>query len=486
MIRRHDVQVLAEGTFRVLLTSRGRLAMVIELQDSALGPLHLLFEVSLEPAVPAIQTGALFGGLGRSLGHAAHDVGHAVGHVAGDVAHMAGGAAEHTFDAASKVATTVARPAFNLARDAAASGAHLLASAPFIPEAERKRIEAAARVIMRARLGDVTAKQFIRDVVRAARAGVRAAQHAADALLSGTSIVAHVLDAPLALAAHVPLIGGALHSLSPFQKLERMVAAVRHGDFEAMKRIVTEDVRLAEGVVSLVPGIGSGIGAAIGTGLAVLDGGGPLDIAIHAAYGAIPIPPGIRDITDAVLESVLSLTHHKSLTDAAIAAARNAVPAGLPRDVFDTLAQLVVKRVPVKRAAEALVAHYVQRYAPELPSVDLPKGLEDAAAHVADIAHAASPVGVVAHVAAVAQHLDAAGDVLSAIKETTTPGVAHALQAHVVPALLPKPIAGAAEHVLQADHAATGLKGAADLGAALPAALHPPPHLLPAGPTTAG
>jgi hypothetical protein len=47
--------------------------------------------------------------------------------------------------------------------------------------------------------------------------------------------------------------------------------------------------------------------------------------------------------------------------------------------VFDTLAHLVVKRVPVKKAAEELVGHYVQRYA---PGVELPKGVAETVEHV--------------------------------------------------------------------------------------------------------
>jgi hypothetical protein len=427
MIRRHDVQVLAEGTFRVVLTEQGRVAAAIEVEESALGPLHLLFEVSL-PSHPAIRTGSIFDDIGRAVQHVTHDVSHA----ASDVGRIAGAAAEHVFDAASKVATTVARPAFNVARDAAASGAHILATAPFMPEAERKRIEAASRVIMRARLGDVNAKQFIRDVVKAANAGVAGARHVGDALLKGTSVVAHVLDAPLALAEHVPLIGGTLHALSPFQKLEKIATAIRHGDFDAVKRIVSDDARLAEGVVSLVPGIGSGVGAAISTGLAVLDGGAPLDIALHAAYGAIPIPPGIRNVTDAVLESVLRLAHHGQVTDAAIAAARNAVPAGLPRDVFDTLAQLVVKRVPVQRAAEALVSHYVQRYAPSIPIPDLAKGIGDSVHHLAE-----GSLGDLGKLGALAKHLGVPADALSAAARhlgvpasTLSAATSHLLQPH--------------------------------------------------------
>jgi hypothetical protein len=379
MIRRqHDVHVLAEGTFRVVMTGRGRIAAVIELQESALGPLHLMFAVQEQP--PVFQTGWFGDDIVHSVSHVVNDAGHAVSHAVNDVGHAAGHVADQAFDSAAKAATAVARPVFNVARDAAGAGAQLIAGMPFVPQAERDKIAAASRVIMRARMGDIDAKAFIGNIAKAAQAGVSGAQGAANALLTGTRVVAHVLDAPMALAEHVPILGGVVHTLDPLQKLERVATAIQKGDFEGIKKIVTDDARLAQSVTSVVPGIGSGIGAAIGTGLAILDGGSPLDIAIHAAYGAIPIPPGIRDVTDAVLDAVLSLAHQGSVTDAALAAARNAAPAGLPRDVFDTLAQLVIKRVPVQRAADALVTQYVQRYAPSVP---LPAGIAETVAQVA-------------------------------------------------------------------------------------------------------
>ena len=96
MIRQHDVQVLAEGTFRVVLTGKRRVVTVIDVPDSALGPLHLVFAVSPEAmAATSFTTGSIFGDIGHAFSSAAHDVGHAVEK-----------AAEGTFNAASKVATT--------------------------------------------------------------------------------------------------------------------------------------------------------------------------------------------------------------------------------------------------------------------------------------------------------------------------------------------------------------------------------------------
>ena len=147
--------------------------------------------------------------------------------------------------------------------------------------------------------------------------------------------------------------------------------------------MIEDDAKAAQGVISLIPGIGTGISAAISVGVGILDGGGALDIAIEAAYGAIPIPAGIRQITDAVLGAILELIHHPhNLTDALLAGARNAVPAGMARDVFDTLANLVVKKMPIQKAAGQLVDSYVARYAPGVPI----QGIGSAAASVADAA----------------------------------------------------------------------------------------------------
>ena len=110
----------------------------------------------------------------------------------------------------------------------------------------------------------------------------------------------------------------------------------------------------AQGIISLIPGIGTGISSAISAGLAILDGGGPIVIAIKTAYGAIPIPIGIRTFTDMVLNAALDLLKHgTNLKDDIVRAARDAVgsqlPAGVPRDVgyrvYDTLAHLILGKL---------------------------------------------------------------------------------------------------------------------------------------------
>jgi hypothetical protein len=138
-------------------------------------------------------------------------------------------------------------------------------------------------------------------------------------------------------------------------------------------------------IVSLVPGLGTPISSAISAGLAALEGGSALDIAIQAAYGLIPIPPGIKYATDIVLDAVLALLDHpQNIADAAMAALRRTVmdrvpdfARGMAGQVFDTLAHLVLqavggkptiatsnKPVPVVKAKAMQSAHAAGRPMP--------------------------------------------------------------------------------------------------------------------------
>ena len=333
-----------------------RVIAIIDARETMLGPLHIALEVDrssflppdVPPAVlePSYVTAGMF-----------DDIGHAVS-----------SAAEGAFNAASKVATTVARPAFDITKAAAGEATHLLAHVtPFLPEATRRQLDSAANVVMRAKLGDLTAKQFIKTIASAANSGVQAAQHVGDTLLDASKIVAKSVDVPVLLASQIPGLGNIVRTLSPLEQYQRMVTAVQKGDFKGLQRMAEDDLSLAQSVVSLVPGVGTGISAAIGAGVAALEGGSPLDVAIRTAYGAIPIPPGIRQITDTVLDAVLALIDHPGdLSEVVIQVARVKVPSGLPRDVFDTLVNLVAKHQPIEKAAGALVDHYVRQYAPVL------------------------------------------------------------------------------------------------------------------------
>ena len=128
----------------------------------------------------------------------------------------------------------------------------------------------------------------------------------------------------------------------------------------------------AIGAISLIPGIGTGVAAALSAGLAVLEGGSALDIAIKTAYGAIPIPPGIKQFTDIVLDGVLSLLDdHGDLGDTVVTGIKNGLmeripdfAKGIASSAFDTLAHLVIQAVGGKptlaAAGKPLSAAHVQ------------------------------------------------------------------------------------------------------------------------------
>jgi len=381
-LRTHDV-VLADGTFRVVLTENRRVLAVLDAPTTALGPLHIVLAVARAPFLPngvsplvltqpaTIETGFDLGDIGKAVSHAA----------------------EGAFNTVSHVATTIARPAFEVVKAAAGEGAHLLAHAvPFLPESERRKLDAASRVIMRAKLGDLTAKQFIRGIADAAKAGEHAATHIGDTLLDASKIVSHIAELPLVPLEHVPGLGPIVKGLSPFQTWDHIADAIKKGDLKALASIAKQQLSMAQGVVSLIPGVGTGISAAISAGLAVLEGGGGLEIAIRTAYGALPIPPGIRQVTDTVLDTILNLAfHHESLSDVVVNVARDNVPSGFPRDVFDTLINIVVKHKPIEKVAGGLVDHFVQQYAPHGMGLTLPGALTASISHLPNMLSALPP-----------------------------------------------------------------------------------------------
>jgi hypothetical protein len=254
-------------------------------------------------------------------------------------------------------------------------------------------MDAAARTIMRAKLGDIDAKQFIHAIGDAASAGVHAAQKIGDTLLDASKVVAHIAEMPLKPLEAIPGVGGIIKSFSPFQKWDQIATAVQHGDFKRLESIAKDTLSEAESVISLVPGIGTGISAALSAGLAVLEGGSPLDIAIRTAYGAIPIPPGVREVTDRVLDAVLALVDKLPHVDeVAVQIARDAVPQGLPRDVFDTLINLVVHHQPLQKVAGGMLDHFVSQYAPHGIGLNVPQALAAATGHFPNLLTHAPPI----------------------------------------------------------------------------------------------
>jgi hypothetical protein len=223
----------------------------------------------------------------------------------------------------------------------------------------RMRAGRAVEVLWQAHKGDEAARAFVGRVVSDARAGHARARAFAAALV----------EAQLELASGEVVTGG----FDLFKDTAKAFRDLGHDVDNALKPIggVQGLVSDVQGVVSLIPGIGTGISSAIGAADALLSGGSPLEIAIRTAYGAIPIPPGVRTVTDTVLNAVLSFAKGGNVTDAIVAVARDRVPDGFPRKVFDTLIGVIghaIKHHPatpapqIVHAPAALQAHYTTQY----------------------------------------------------------------------------------------------------------------------------
>ena len=185
-----------------------------------------------------------------------------------------------------------------------------------------------------------------------------------------------IWDAGASVARPNPVPGGHGAAHTDFGGIDHDLKRLSH-DLEHFSKDVIDDVKKfgpmilseVQGIISLIPGIGTGISAAIGLAMALLEGGSPIVIAIRTAYGAIPIPPGIRDITNPIVDGCINFAEHpKDFTDVVIKTVRDQVPAGLPREVFDTLIKILIKHQPILKVVAGVVTD-IAKEAPGIQSV---------------------------------------------------------------------------------------------------------------------
>jgi hypothetical protein len=362
MLRTHDI-VLVDGTFRVVMTPRRRIVAALDIQESPLGPLHLVFEVDqaafLPPDAaasaldPSTETAGIFDDIGK--------------------------VASETFDVASKVAEVAAGPTLALAKAAATEGAKLVSSA-MAPDHVNVRVAPASHVVMKARLGDVNAKQFIRKIAGAANAGDATAQQVADALLAARKRVAETVDVPALLASHAP--EGVVRTYSPLEHFQRVVTHLQRGNFEPLERVAAERVEVAPEVeervrvtpeveeerVRFAPEVEERVRVEPKVEERVVVGQeswAPVERVVRAVYGTLPFPVEVRPGTDAALEAVVSLLGRpQELSEVTIQSARGQIPPGLPQQVFDMLVEHVRRYVPVQKPPVRRIEDYVLQYAP--------------------------------------------------------------------------------------------------------------------------
>ncbi len=178
-LRQHEI-VLADGRFRVVLTDRHRLFAVLDATETALGPLRVALEIDRRPQLDAATA--------RSESVRAHVVAGTPDN------HALALASDRTFHLMSRAAPAIAPSAFATLRGAVDhESLRLSEHLRLLPETRRSHVAAAARIVLRARLGDVGAKRFIARVVGSVRKGSQAARPIGDALVAGSRFVDEAL-----------------------------------------------------------------------------------------------------------------------------------------------------------------------------------------------------------------------------------------------------------------------------------------------------
>lgn len=178
------------------------------------------------------------------------------------------------------------------------------------------------------------------DSINPVKAIVSAAKWAGRAV--GT--VAHAAGAAIHEAAdvmgHIPIVGGPLHDVlgaaNPFAVIESIAKGERIdkavlGDIKNKLAVVKAVAPYAATVASMVPGVGSGVAAALSTAAALASGRSITDAVVEGVKDAIPGGAAAR----AAFDTAVSLSKGNRIDHALLDAARSQIPAEA-RAAFDT------------------------------------------------------------------------------------------------------------------------------------------------------
>jgi len=135
----------------------------------------------------------------------------------------------------------------------------------------------------------------------------------------------------------VGAIGAAAHmATTPFTA----AYAIANGDnvadtlgsaWKSITADVTQVAPLAQAVISFVPGIGTGVAAALGAGVALAQGATIDEAFMAGVRGSIPGGPLVR----AGFDAAVAVVHGKSFDEALMSAARNQLPSEEAKKAFD-------------------------------------------------------------------------------------------------------------------------------------------------------
>lgn len=171
--------------------------------------------------------------------------------------------------------------------------------------------------------------------------------HSSTSFTPGAAIasVAKAVAAPVTAVVHavekIPVIGDAVRITSevataPLRIASNIASGARldHVALAALKdqiKTVKDAAPYAQTVVSLVPGIGTGVSAAIGAGAALAEGQSITEIGKAAIRGALPGGP----LAAAGFDAALKIASGENVAQATLESSRNLIPEGPGRKAFD-------------------------------------------------------------------------------------------------------------------------------------------------------
>jgi len=178
------------------------------------------------------------------------------------------------------------------------------------------------------------------DDINPVKAITAAAKWAGRAVGTVAHAAGAVVHAASDVLGHIPVVGGPLHDVleaaNPFAMIESISKGERIdkavlGDLKNKLAVVKEIAPYAATVASLVPGVGSGVAAALSAASALASGRNITDALIEGVKNAVPGGPVARS----AFETAVSLSKGNRIDKALLDAARAQIPAEA-RAAFDT------------------------------------------------------------------------------------------------------------------------------------------------------
>ncbi|HKQ69540.1 MAG TPA: hypothetical protein VJT73_09380 [Polyangiaceae bacterium] len=195
---------------------------------------------------------------------------------------------------------------------------------------------------------------------------LKSVTHAAAALVHGVRQFNPVAIAQMA-AIKARALAGSLKDTVAFHVL-RTIVQKSFAPALAVIRSAAPILRYAQTVASFVPGIGTGIGAALGAAQVLADGRPISDIAVGAIRGAIPGGPLAQSAFDVMWKAAKG----QRIDTAVLSAMRDRIPGGeLVKRAADTAIALAVARTAQdrKRALQGGATRAVLSQMPHMPGV---------------------------------------------------------------------------------------------------------------------